>query len=79
MAGTAICSACHHEWLSVAPTGTMELECPECSTMKGRFKFDCAPPEGTLSWTCNCGNQLFNVLEDGIFCPNCGNYQTFPS
>jgi rubredoxin len=75
--GSAFCMACSATWQGVAPVGTVELECPECKSMKGRFTFAYAPPSET-AWECACGSQLFNVLPDGIFCPNCGVYQSFP-
>lgn len=75
--GDAFCMQCNHTWVAVAPTGTTELECPACHTHKGRFKFACAPSEAKV-WTCRCDNQLFNITEAGMFCPNCGHYQEFP-
>lgn len=75
--GAAFCMACNHTWTAVAPVGTTELTCPACGTQRGRFTFDFAPPTTHL-WTCTCDNQLFNVTQDGIFCPRCGEYQTFP-
>lgn len=78
-AGEAFCLQCNHEWVAVAPTGTVHLECPACKTHKGLFKFPCGPSEGTPVWTCPCGNQLFNMTPDGHFCPNCGLYQEYPA
>lgn len=75
--GAAFCMACNATWEGVAPVGTTELECPECKSMKGRFKFAYAPNTGKV-WECSCGNQLFNFDMHGIFCPNCGVYQDFP-
>ena len=75
--GEAFCLGCNHEWVAVAPIGLDTFECPECHTMKGRFKFEYSPPAG-ITWTCGCTNQLFNVTKEGIFCPNCGIYQEFP-
>jgi len=70
--GRARCLDCKHEWQSVAPSGTVWLECPKCSLVRGRFIFPHELPEGTGVWHCNCGNTLFEVLVDGFFCPNCG-------
>ena len=75
--GAAFCMQCNHTWEATAPTGVVDLECPECKTMKGHFKFPFAPPSTHL-WTCNCSNQLFNATPEGIFCPNCGEWQVFP-
>lgn len=75
--GAAYCMACNATWEAVAPVGTIELECPGCKSMKGRFKFPYTPITGVV-WECKCGNQLFNFDVNGIFCPNCGVYQEFP-
>jgi len=74
--GEAFCIGCNHTWQAVAPTGVTELECPECKTMKGRYTFAYAPPVSHV-WECNCGNQLFNIAAEGIFCPNCGVFQDY--
>jgi hypothetical protein len=68
--GMARCLACKHEWAAVAPIGTVELECPECSTFKGLFK-------GTSStefpqFQCNCGEMTFYVDWYGPYCCHCG-------
>lgn len=72
LSGIAFCARCKHEWVGVAPVGTMELECPECHTMMGLFKHGCEPDE---PWTCSCGCYLFMVSRQGIICWNCGDYQ----
>jgi len=75
--GNAFCLQCSHEWVAVAPTGTVQLECPECKTMKGLFKFPFAPATGELVRECNCGNQLFYLTPEGHLCTNCGIYQRY--
>jgi phage FluMu protein Com len=75
--GEAFCLNCLHEWVAVAPTGTIELECPKCKTMKGLYKFPFHPPEGTYMRECNCGNQLFYLTTEGHMCANCGVYQCY--
>lgn len=35
--GKARCLGCKYEWVAVAPTETIWLECPKCSAMKGQF------------------------------------------
>lgn len=66
ISGKAHCIACKHEWVSVAPVGTVWLTCPECQTEKGLMKFPCVR-EG--------GNDLFHATKDRFYCPNCGNWQ----
>jgi hypothetical protein len=76
-AGEAFCICCGHTWIAVAPTGTTQLECPECHTMKGHWKFEFAPSPGELVRECNCGNQLFYLTPQGHLCANCGVYQSY--
>jgi DNA-directed RNA polymerase subunit RPC12/RpoP len=68
--------ACNHNWQAVAPVGVTELECPNCKTMKGHYIFAFAPAVNKV-WECNCGNQLFHIALEGIFCPNCGVCQDY--
>jgi len=71
--GIAFCLDCKHEWVGVAPTGTIWLECPECGLTRGRFKYQ-SERDGE-QWSCGCGNDLFHVKPEGIYCPNCGVWQ----
>jgi len=73
VSGKAFCIECHHEWVSVAPTGTTQVECPSCHTHKGLFRYPCEP-EGA-AWACSCGCQLFMISTSGILCYKCGEYQ----
>jgi len=78
--GEAFCFQCKHTWVAVAPVGSTQLECPECHTMKGLWKFPFEPSvEGREGgrWQCNCGNQLFYLTPKGYMCPNCGILQTY--
>lgn len=75
--GPARCIACKHEWQAVAPARAVELECPECRTMKGRFTHIFSTYEDEPVWTCNCGNDLFRVTASGHLCVNCGVFQRF--
>ena len=72
MSGETRCLACGHEWVAVAPVGTVFLECPSCSLVKGMLKYPCER-EGE-HWECNCGNSLFHITPDGVYCPNCGEW-----
>ena len=75
--GDAFCITCEHSWQAVAPTGTVWLECPQCHTMKGLFRFAFFPADGQMVWQCNCGNQLFYLTPEGHMCANCGIYQRY--
>ena len=73
--GEAVCLQCGNEWVSVAPVGVMELECPSCHTMKAVFKYGCEP-DGD-AWVCNCGCYLFMLSGESerMICWKCGSYQ----
>jgi hypothetical protein len=75
--GEAFCIQCGREWQAVAPVGTVQLECPDCKTMKGLFRFPFAPADGQLVRECDCGNQLFYLTPEGHMCANCGTYQSY--
>lgn len=74
LSGAAQCIGCGHKWVAVAPIGTFELECPSCSLEKGRFV---APVlHGDVTWTCNCGNDLFRINRHAqVYCANCAALQ----
>lgn len=67
---------CDHSWQGVAPVGAVELQCPKCKTLKGRFIGACVPDEVDVR-ECNCGNQLFYLTREGHMCANCGTYQFY--
>lgn len=71
--GLAVCLDCKHEWTAIVPAGTIWLECPACSLVRGRFKYN-HEREGD-HWHCYCGNYLFAVTEEGTYCPNCGTWK----
>jgi len=75
--GEAFCIACDHRWTAVAPTGTIDLECPNCKSMKGHWAFAFSPDVGQLVRSCDCGNQLFLLTPEGHMCANCGLYQGY--
>ena len=74
--GPALCLACRHEWVGVAPVGTQELECPSCKSMKGIFTKFVAYAD-VPNWRCSaCEGFMFTVLllEDTptLACIGCG-------
>lgn len=75
--GLAFCLHCKHEWQAVAPAGTLNLECPECHTMKGKWKFEFYPRDDQDVRSCLCGNQMFYLTPEGHLCANCGIYQRY--
>lgn len=56
----------------VVPFGHF-FECKHCGHVKGALVFHYAPDENR--WACNCGNDLFFVTKEGVFCPNCAAWQ----
>ena len=75
ISGDARCLACQHEWVAIAPIGTIWLECPACSLDRGRYIAQ-ALRDGD-HWHCACGCDLFYVTDAGVYCPNCGAWQDF--
>ena len=71
--GKARCLACKHEWVAVAPVGAIWLDCPECTLERGRFIAQ-HEREGE-HWHCLCGNNLFQATRNGMYCPNCAEWQ----
>lgn len=76
MTGTAVCLDCKHEWVAVSPLDTKWLECPSCTLVRGRYKY--FTERGSAHWNCPCGNDLFHVTPEYVYCPNCGQDQVFP-
>lgn len=74
ISGEVVCLECRHEWMGVAPIGTTELECSECGTLKGAWKYMAAPE---VVFECNCGNQHFYIDPEGVMCARCGSRQEF--
>lgn len=75
--GEAFCLQCSCTWLAVAPTGTVQLECPNCHTMKGLYRYPHSVPADALIRRCDCGCTLFQLTPEGHLCPNCGVYQRY--
>lgn len=80
--GVAICGNCKHEWVAVAPAGQRNLECPQCSTERGAFKFPYGPNDGCEGYQCNCGSEDFFIMRRGsqgngaVYCRGCGSETT---
>jgi DNA-directed RNA polymerase subunit RPC12/RpoP len=76
LSGVARCVGCGHEWTAVCEHVKGDpppfLDCPDCGRQFGLFKFPFHPGETEALWVCNCGNDLFHVTPDGVFCPSCG-------
>lgn len=75
VSGEAKCLACLYVWIAVIPTGTIWLECPGCSLLRGRFMYPTVD-HNRLHLTCRCGNDLFFITKDFCYCPNCGDEKT---
>lgn len=73
--GPARCLRCNHEWVAVAPVGTLTgLDCPACGCYTGALLGEVIP-EG-YRWECLCGCDLFRITPNGTLCANCGCQQT---
>jgi len=76
ISGVAMCLDCKNEWAAVAPHldgFPIWLECPKCGLIRGRFKYQ--HERFGEQWSCGCGNDLFHIKPEGIYCPNCGTWQ----
>lgn len=80
--GAAICRGCRHEWAAVTEGDGIDLECPECASMKGTFRWPYGPDTGQLGFQCNCGCDDFFIMKrnansaPAVFCRNCGDEAT---
>ncbi|HEY3496022.1 MAG TPA: hypothetical protein VGK73_15095 [Polyangiaceae bacterium] len=71
--GHAECLGCGHRWVSVAPIGTVHLDCPKCERAQGIWTHGFEPKAGESMWTCRCGNALFYVQPGPVLrCRACG-------
>lgn len=74
--GQAVCLQCRHEWEAVAPAGTTEMECPECSLLRGVWKYNFGPDEGDQYLICDCGNDHLSAYrrkgQVWVKCMACG-------
>jgi hypothetical protein len=83
LAGKAVCLGCRHEWVAVAPVGTVALTCPACGTNKGVMLNLVSVEEPMSVWTCNCGCEIFKIVGDAnkrfshVMCLHCGAAQDF--
>jgi predicted RNA-binding Zn-ribbon protein involved in translation (DUF1610 family) len=73
LVGVAKCMSCSHEWVATGPIGNVWFECPECGAEKGYLLGPVQRPMET--WECACGNPLFYVTREGLYCPHCGSWQ----
>jgi hypothetical protein len=73
LSGRARCLDCKYEWTAVAPVGTTWFECPKCLLERGRMFAQVQ--RDAPHWHCNCGCDLFYATADGMYCPNCGEWQ----
>lgn len=71
--GPVLCVECKHEWVGVAPCGTVGLECPNCGLAKGVRKSFIEASEGDIVFICGyCEGTLFTLYKDQVLCAGCG-------
>jgi hypothetical protein len=74
LSGEAVCLACKHKWVAVAPIGETCLECPSCGTYRGVFTGN---PMGETHFECRCGCSHFAILPGLQFrCLHCAYVHT---
>lgn len=77
-AGECICANCRHEWIGAATVGATQLECPECGTHRGAFKYPFGPQVDEDGYQCNCGSETFFIMRrqgqasGAVYCRGCG-------
>ena len=71
MQGGALCLNCQNEWVAVAETGVVSLDCPKCGTSQGVWKGICLPEHGEI-YLCDCGSHHFFLAKDYFHCCHCG-------
>lgn len=69
--GRVKCLSCKHEWEAVAPTGAIDMECPECGCFRGVWIFPLMCVEDVFQ--CDCGSDVFFIVRGGFKrCLGCG-------
>jgi hypothetical protein len=70
--GEAVCISCRHKWVAVAPVGTWLLECPQCTAVKGVFRWPTGADEGDSLFVCKCGCEALTAyIHQGKFRLRC--------
>jgi Zn finger protein HypA/HybF involved in hydrogenase expression len=64
------CIDCQHEFTVAQEVGQMWYDCPSCKAHKGHLVFDYVRPGPHIK--CECGNTMFRVSMEAVYCPNCG-------
>lgn len=76
--GEAKCLACGHAWWASANPGDIDLECPQCKTFRGVFKYPVEPGPEEHMFHCQCGCSLFTLApSSGLLlavCLSCGQH-----
>jgi Zn finger protein HypA/HybF involved in hydrogenase expression len=73
LSGKARCLTCKHEWVAVVPVGVTTMLCPSCGH-DGHMLGEVVTHDE--QWQCHCGWSLFRIDRGGVYCPQCGDYQT---
>jgi predicted RNA-binding Zn-ribbon protein involved in translation (DUF1610 family) len=73
LSGEALCLNCGNVHVAVAPVGVAWMECPECHLWRSTWRNQ-VERDGE-HWHCDCGYSLFHLTPEGIYCPNCGEWQ----
>ena len=80
LSGEALCIGCRHKWVAVAPVGVWQLECPECSSMKGIWRNPIGADEVDSFFSCTCGCEAMTAyFRQCVFhlkCMSCGTEQS---
>ena len=70
--GPAMCIACNHEWIAVAPVGIVGFDCPSCGSARGIRAGHVFDEDENLNCS-KCDSFAFGLLRNGnAQCLNCG-------
>jgi hypothetical protein len=70
LAAEVCCMNCGYRWGAAAPIGTVVFECPNCECEKGLT--DSLVVRNGDHMVCRCGNDLFRVTRQEVYCVVCG-------
>lgn len=75
--GAMICELCgHRDPVCASPIGLKHFECSACHRMSSVREELVSPRDGVWRVTCcQCGDQHFAVIPDGLMCGSCGTVQ----
>ena len=71
--GHFLCMRCKHEWVGERDNDNQldGFTCPSCELTTGVVR-GLHYYSDEKHWTCRCGNYMFHITRERVYCPNCG-------